>query len=742
MSRTNASRRIWPVLAFSRALILGAALLAPMAALGSQLASATSMGDPAVVPTVPYIVTFVAGTSSAAQAASLASAGAIDVDSIPVLRMHAAALPADSVDAVATALRADPTVLRVEADTSRAAEATPNDAGYATQWSLPQIGWDQAYGAVAPSGSSTVAILDTGIDASHPDLAGQVVSGTSILDGSNGLTDPNGHGTWMAGIVAAATDNGEGIAGVAYSGVQVMPVTVLGADGTGLDSDIIEGVVYAADHGANVILMAFSNPGYSASLQAAIDYAWSNGVVLVAATGNDGSSTPTYPAGDRGVVGVSATDSSDALWAGSNYGTDTFIAAPGVSIDSTDLAGGYTSVTGTSAAAAEVAAAAALAKAVDPSASNGVIVGRLGSSADAVGTADQTGNGRLNLARAISSTSTTSVVPVGAPGGGPFVGPYVAAAEAVSATWTQSTLTIAVSATGLVNNKTYQISYVPPSGTTFHSCFTNVGSASDSLILASGYVAGTWTVRLDAYNNNNLSCTNSGSGQSSRNGTTTGTVTVTAKQAQTITFAALGGKTYGDAPFTVSATASSGLPVTFSTSTTSVCTAGGANGATITIIAAGICTVNANQAGNASYNAAPQVQRIFTVAKATAVVVVTPYTNASTTYNGLPHAAAVTSMTGVNGETGATVGTVDVSNTTHTNAGTYATDSWSFTGTANYANIAATTITDSITKADAVISVTGYTGVYDGAAHGATGTATGVLSEDLSADLDLGTSFT
>ncbi|MFZ5854973.1 MAG: S8 family serine peptidase [Chloroflexota bacterium] len=423
----------------AQAILLIAALFAAGAALAadppgdwtsspSPSPEASSSPSPSPEPTVSFIVTFISGTSASAQTASIAAVGGTDVDVIAPLRMHAITLPQSGATDGVAALRADPAVALVEGDAVRAAEATPNDAAYGSQWSLPQIGWDQAYGTVTPTGTAKVAILDTGVDASHPDLAGQVVSGTSILDGSNGLTDPNGHGTWMAGIIAAATDNGEGIAGVAYAGVQVMPVTVLGADGTGLDSDIIEGVVYAADHGADVILMAFSNPGYSASLQAAIDYAWSKGAVLVAAVGNDGSSSPTYPAGDRGVIGVSATDQSDALWASSNYGADTFIAAPGVSIDSTAPGGGYTSVTGTSAAAAEVAAAAALAKAVDPSASNGVIVGRLGESADAVGTADQTGNGRLNLARAVSSTSTTSVVPTGAPGGGPFVGPYVAAA--------------------------------------------------------------------------------------------------------------------------------------------------------------------------------------------------------------------------------------------------------------------------------------------------------------------------
>ncbi len=120
------------------------------------------------------------------------------------------------------------------------------------------------------------------------------------------------------------------------------------------------------------------------------------------------SSTPTYPAGDAGVVGVSATDQTDALWSGSNYGADAFLAAPGVGDPDRRRRRRDDELTGTSAAAAHVAAAAALMRAVDPSASNGVIVGRLARNADPAGTADQTGNGRLNLARAIADTSTRS----------------------------------------------------------------------------------------------------------------------------------------------------------------------------------------------------------------------------------------------------------------------------------------------------------------------------------------------
>ena len=304
-----------------------------------------------------------------------------------------------------------------------------SDPQYSSQWSLPKIGWDQVFGSVAPAALSTVAILDTGVDATHPELAGRLVQGTSILDGGPGTSDPRGHGTAMAGIVAAAADNGAGIAGIGYAGVQIMPVTVLGADGTGLDSDVIAGVVWAVDHGADVILMAFSNPAYSTSLQSAIDYAWSHGAVLVAATGNDGVSSATYPAGDRGVIGVSGTDQGDLLAPGSNYGADVFLAAPGVDIPTLATAAGYTAVSGTSAAAAHVAAAAALLRATDPFATNGMIVTRLGESAAPAGSQDQTGNGRLDLARAIIDTSTTETQPAGVlSAGGPYVGPYVAGA--------------------------------------------------------------------------------------------------------------------------------------------------------------------------------------------------------------------------------------------------------------------------------------------------------------------------
>ena len=277
----------------------------------------TTAPDPTVTPPVAdraWVVSFVAGTSALEQSDSITGAGATTTDTIGALRIHAV----DASDASVDLLRANPLVASVELDRSRVIETVPDDNAYAEQWALPKIGWDLAYGTISPTGSAVVAILDTGVDASHPDLDGNIVSGTSFVVGSSWSSDPNGHGTSMAGIVAAETNNALGIAGVGYAGVSVMPVTVLDADGLGRDSDIIEGVVWATDHGADVILMAFSAYGYSSALQAAVDYAWSRDVVLVASVGNDGLSTPAFPAGDAGVIGVSATDSSDALASFSN----------------------------------------------------------------------------------------------------------------------------------------------------------------------------------------------------------------------------------------------------------------------------------------------------------------------------------------------------------------------------------------------------------------------------------------
>ncbi len=338
----------------------------------------------------------VAGLAASDAADAIASHGGTEVDAIAPIHLHVVTVPQADAAAATAAYQSDTRVVSVSADKLRNVGSAATDPSYGDQWALPRIGWEAVHGVVDPAGTATLAVLDTGVDATAPDLAGRVGSGWSF-DATDPRTDPNGHGTHEATIAAGAADNGSGIAGVAYVGVSVMPVRVLGDGGTGQDSDIIDGLVYAVDHGADVVLMAFSNPGQSAALQAAVDYAWSMGVVVIAAAGNDGGAAPTYPAGLSKVVGVGATDQSDAVASFSNQSDAVFLAAPGVDIDASD-ASGVSASSGTSASAAIVAGAAALLRANDPSASNPVIVGRLARTADPV-TGGAGGNGRVNLAR-------------------------------------------------------------------------------------------------------------------------------------------------------------------------------------------------------------------------------------------------------------------------------------------------------------------------------------------------------
>src|SRR5207249_1936927 len=277
------------------------------------------------------LVKLAAGLSPEQQAAVISRNGGIEISSIPALRLHVIqAAPADLPQILAR-YQADPQVVNAEENKTRQSQAFPADPLYPNQWSLPKIGWDQVFGTVTPMGSAIVAVLDTGVDAQHPDLAGNVIPGTSILDGSAGTTDPSGHGTW------------------------------------------------------------------------------------VAATGNDALNTATFPAGDRSVMGVSGTDPYDTLALFSSYGPSVFIAAPATEILTTEIGDAYTVISGTSASAAIVAGAAAFMKAVDPTLTNGIIVGRLARMADPAGTQDQTGNGRINMARALADTGTDFVQPAGAP---------------------------------------------------------------------------------------------------------------------------------------------------------------------------------------------------------------------------------------------------------------------------------------------------------------------------------------
>nr|MBA3640587.1 S8 family serine peptidase [Acidobacteriota bacterium] len=411
---------------------------------GAQAKPGVPAQPPAGDGMVSLLVKTAPGLSDQGVDALMTRAGAQRGRGIGALRLHVVRVPAAALEGVMQRFQSDAEVERVEVDQRRkiAQTAPPSDPGHVDQWALETIRWNASWSSVAPIGSARIAVLDTGVSSAGGEIS--VGAGWSAF-GTDPKTDPNGHGTWVASIAAAIGNNSKGVAGVSYTNTSVLPVQVLDVNGEGQDSDVISGVLWAVENKADVILMALSNPGYSQSLQDAIDLAWANGIVVVAAAGNEASSTPTFPAGDAKVVGVAATDQADALWASSNYGKAAFLAAPGVSISGLRPDGSVLSTSGTSASSAFVAGAAALLKIADPSLTNGVIVGRLARNADVAGSQEQTGNGRLNIERALADVSLEEVVPVGAPpegDGGPFVGPYRAASTATI------TGTVTSSATG------------------------------------------------------------------------------------------------------------------------------------------------------------------------------------------------------------------------------------------------------------------------------------------------------
>jgi subtilisin family serine protease len=194
-----------------------------------------------------------------------------------------------------------------------------NDPLFPRQWALDQVNAPEAWARGATGAGTTVAVVDTGVDLQHPDLSSKLVAGHDFVAGSNdcpaGPQDENGHGTHVAGIAAAVTDNGIGVAGVAPD-AQIMPVRVLDAEGSGASEDVAAGIVWAADHGADVINLSLGElpivgqlEPLNAEIEAAVTHAWDAGSLVVAAAGNESFPLCSYPSfADHGVC-VGATDS-------------------------------------------------------------------------------------------------------------------------------------------------------------------------------------------------------------------------------------------------------------------------------------------------------------------------------------------------------------------------------------------------------------------------------------------------
>ena len=277
---------------------------------------------------------------------------------IKKLNAHIVELPegADEVE-VMRMLKKDHRLKSVELDMAVTHDAAVSDPYYSNSWTLPKIktplAWDSANGD-----GVIIAILDTGVDSMHPDLAPNMIPGWNTYDNNSNTSDVYGHGTMVAGSAAMVANNNMGSAGVAW-GAKIMPVRISAPNGNiAYWSTVAQGIYWAADHGARVVNISYVGVLGSATVQSAAQYLRDKGGVVVVSAGNTGGSLG-YAASDSMLV-AAATDSNDQRASWSSYGSYVDISAPGVSIYTTLRGGGYGNVSGTSFSSPIVAATAAL----------------------------------------------------------------------------------------------------------------------------------------------------------------------------------------------------------------------------------------------------------------------------------------------------------------------------------------------------------------------------------------------
>lgn len=361
------------------------------------------------VPAVPgqFLVQFKPQVAAAQRAAIAAQLGAKLVDRVAALDVDVLEFPALSAksdpkaaESVLQALKANPDVVYAEPNYILQAYWTPNDPGVSQQWAWDRIDAYEAWDVTRGSPNTIIAVVDTGVQRSHPDLDGKIVPGYDFVDGDTAPDDGNGHGTHVAGTAAAETDNATGGAGMCPE-CRIMPVRVLNNSGSGTLANVANGIIWAADNGAKVINLSLGAPTGATTLQNAVNYAWNRGAFLACAAGNENTSAPSYPAYYSNCFAVASTTSSDTRSSFSNYGSWVEVGAPGSNIYSTWRGSTYNTISGTSMATPHVAGLAGLL--ASQGLTNAQIWERIMQTADKIpGTGTYWTGGRINAYKAVT----------------------------------------------------------------------------------------------------------------------------------------------------------------------------------------------------------------------------------------------------------------------------------------------------------------------------------------------------
>ena len=312
-------------------------------------------------------VTFKPGTSRARIRGVISDAGGTIEAAIPQINAYLVGVEPERRGEVLASLESSSAVASAAKEPiAEAFDTSPDDTDWPRQDGLRVAGFPKAWDVTQGSSKVVVAVLDTGVDAKHPDLRGALVPGWDFIGNDADPSDDHGHGTAVAGIVAARSNNHAGGAGICWRCL-VMPIKVLDSKGSGDDTLIAAGVVWATDHGAQVINLSLGGPGSSVELTNALAYANAKGAIVVAAAGNAGVTTQFFPAADPRVVSVAATTVADQRFSWSNFGSWVRLAAPGCNV-ATILGGGYGTFCGTSSATPLVSGLVALELSAQPAA--------------------------------------------------------------------------------------------------------------------------------------------------------------------------------------------------------------------------------------------------------------------------------------------------------------------------------------------------------------------------------------